>query len=893
LFWPFTSDGSLYEDEHLRDLPEASPEAPRPPKAQPVQGGSLRTFWRMAYVAVALLIVGGIVRLLMLDGEYTQEQADRNVELQADALAQRLSQTLELYHGMLRGLVADGALAPLLDSGDSGRIAERERILAGIVPGALRVRLLKARYDTTDDADPPLTYASLALLRTAEAATEIPPLEVQQSQASKFYLMGAAAIRGADGRVRGTLHLALSAETLRTAIRFPTGGAVVLQQMVDNHPVALFGADAAASSGKIQPPPHGVRPLKGSQLRLAYWRTAAGNSYLFWPGLWVTLLLLVACGGGIEWQARRMDQALKLDQALLASLIEDALAGRKSATQRLPSQECASTVAFLVERIKGLRDQAPVSKKRDTGHVTTTVSTVDKTVVSSADKAPAAPAEKTTLSPSVEALIRQVKLSTIQKRNEQTVAPRPAPAPITESRVASLPEAIFGAYDVRGIVGETLTSAGMYDLGRAIGSLAHDQGQQKVIVARDARPSGAELGAALISGLIASGRHVVDLGMAPVPILYFATHSLDTNLGVMVGVSRGQINHNGIRVITGSDILGRPALLALRERVLRDHLLEGVGSTRTQDMAPSYIDRIADDVHIARPLKIVVDCGSGCTGTIAPRLFRALGCEVAERFCEPDSSYPGHPPDPSCAENLKFLQSSVLSEQADIGFAFDGDGDRIGVVDSRGHIIWPDRLLMLLSADVLSRHPGGDVIFDVNCSRALASQVLQNGGRPIVWKSGHAAIKAKLRETGALLAGEWSGHIVFQERWYGFDDALYTAARLLEILAVDPRSSAEVFEEFPEYLSTPQFSLEVTELEKHALIERLQQRTDLLNGAKVVTIDGLRAEYDDGWGLVQASSTAAALVFRFEADNERALTRIQESYRALLAAVAPNFRTPF
>jgi phosphomannomutase/phosphoglucomutase len=458
---------------------------------------------------------------------------------------------------------------------------------------------------------------------------------------------------------------------------------------------------------------------------------------------------------------------------------------------------------------------------------------------------------------------------------------------------SEVPSIIFRAYDIRGVVGDTITPEVVFELGRAIGSQASDQGQQSVLVARDARPSGTELSQALAAGLNASGCDVLDLGMVPVPVLYFATHFLATDSGVMVTGSHNPAEYNGLKVVVGGESLSGERIQALRERIEAGDLLEGKGGMQTRDLVPDYIERIAEDVGLARTLKVVIDCGNGCPALVAPDLFRALGCEVVELGCDVEPGTATRPADPSRPENLKALQNAVVSERADLGLAFDGDGDRLGVVDSRGRIIWPDRVLMLLSADVLSRHPGSDVIFDVKCSRALASQILQHGGRPVMWKSGHSLLKAKLRETGALLAGEYSGHIVFQERWYGFDDALYAGARLSEVLALDPRSSAEVFADYPESLGTPELLLPVADGEQFRVMERAHQRVDLLDGAKLTTIDGLRAEFEDGWGLMRASNTTPALAFRFEADSEQALQRIQELYRAVLAEVAPELVAPF
>ncbi|MES9886544.1 MAG: phosphomannomutase/phosphoglucomutase, partial [Candidatus Sedimenticola sp. 6PFRAG1] len=341
----------------------------------------------------------------------------------------------------------------------------------------------------------------------------------------------------------------------------------------------------------------------------------------------------------------------------------------------------------------------------------------------------------------------------------------------------SLPKSIFLAYDIRGVVGETLTPDVVFELGRAIGSEAYDRGQQTVIVGRDGRDSGEELSEALCRGLMDSGRDVVRIGVVPTPLLYFATHFLGSNTGVMITGSHNPVEYNGLKIVVGGEALEGDSIQALGQRIESGNLLQGNGMEQEQELIQDYIARVTEDVQLARPLKVVVDSGNGSAGLVAPDLLRALGCDVIELFSEIDGSFPNHHPDPSKPENLQTLITMVRERKADIGVAFDGDGDRLGVVDSDGKIIWPDRLLMLFARDVLARQPGSDVIFDVKSTRHLATEVLGYGGRPIMWKTGHSPIKAKMKETGALLAGEMSGHIFFRERWYGFDDGVYSCAR--------------------------------------------------------------------------------------------------------------------
>jgi phosphomannomutase/phosphoglucomutase len=458
----------------------------------------------------------------------------------------------------------------------------------------------------------------------------------------------------------------------------------------------------------------------------------------------------------------------------------------------------------------------------------------------------------------------------------------------------ALSASIFKAYDIRGIVGQTLTEEVVHAIGRAIGSEARDRGLPAVVVARDGRLSGPGFLVALSHGIRATGTDVIDIGLAPTPLLYYATHALNTGTGVMVTGSHNPPEYNGFKIMIGGETLAGEGIQRLRRRIESGELVAGAqeGGYRTHAIGEDYIRRVAGDVRLKRPLKLVVDCGNGVAGAIAPDLLRALGCQPVELFCDVDGRFPHHHPDPSQLENLEDLIRAVKAHGADLGLAFDGDGDRLGVVDGTGRVIWPDRQMMLYATDVLSRNPGAEIIFDVKCSRHLARVIEEHGGRPLMWRTGHSLIKAKMKESGAPLAGEMSGHIFFKERWYGFDDALYTAARLLEILAGQPRPATEVFAELPDAVSTPELRVDFAEGMHHAFMEKFLAATHF-PGATQSTIDGLRADFPDGWGLVRASNTTPCLIIRFEADDTAALKRVQEVFRRALLAIDPTLVLPF
>jgi phosphomannomutase/phosphoglucomutase len=455
-----------------------------------------------------------------------------------------------------------------------------------------------------------------------------------------------------------------------------------------------------------------------------------------------------------------------------------------------------------------------------------------------------------------------------------------------------LPADIFKAYDIRGVVGKTLTAAIVRDIGRALGSLALARGRDTIVIGRDGRLSGPELASALSDGIRASGANVIDIGMVTTPMCYFAARHLGTECCVMVTGSHNPPDYNGLKMVIAGTTLAEADIQGLRTSIESGRLASGAGQARAADVVPAYVDRIAGDIRLARPMKVAVDCGNGVAGAYAPELFRRLGCEVTGLFCEVDGRFPNHHPDPSQPKNLQDLIRCLATTDNELGIAFDGDGDRLGVVAKDGSIIYPDRQLMLFAADMLSRNPGATVIYDVKSTRNLRPWIERHGGTPLLWKTGHSLIKAKIKETGALLAGEMSGHTFFSERWYGFDDGLYAGARLLEILSKHGDASATLLG-LPDSLSTPELNVAVDDTSAHALIARLAERASFPGAVDIIRIDGLRVEYDDGFGLARASNTTPVIVLRFEADNKSALDRIQGEFRRVFRESAPGQALPF
>ncbi len=452
---------------------------------------------------------------------------------------------------------------------------------------------------------------------------------------------------------------------------------------------------------------------------------------------------------------------------------------------------------------------------------------------------------------------------------------------------------IFRAYDIRGVVDQTLTTEAVYNIGRALGTKVLALAGDCIVLGRDGRLSGPRLAAELKAGILSTGCNVVDVGVVPTPVLYFAAKFLEIKSAVMLTGSHNPPNYNGLKIILNDVTIYGAAIQELQHIIVTQAYCTGQGLASTVNVLPDYVKAVTSSLQIQRAQKIVIDCGNGAAGMIAQELFQALGCDVISLFCEVDGNFPNHHPDPSDPQNLIVLRETVLKEKADLGLAFDGDGDRLGILDNTGKIIWPDRVLMLFAQDVLAHNPGASIIFDVKCSRDVEQIIHAAGGVPVMWNTGHSLIKAKMLETGALLAAEMSGHIFFKDRWYGFDDALYTGARLVELLSKNSLSADQVFSALPEAVSTPELNITVTEASKFGIMQNLLTQAKFDEEYKLITIDGMRVEFADGWGLIRPSNTTPKLVVRFEATTQIILNRIQEQFRALLLSVAPELVLPF
>jgi phosphomannomutase/phosphoglucomutase len=824
---------------------------------QDQSGHGLRWFWTVAIAGVACLVLAAWMMIYFQLHGLEQSLTASQVQAGAEGVSSRLSEINRLRKQLLNSLANDATLVNAFKQQDQVAIQGWEQELKHLMPDAIQVRLwpigsIAAETNITSE----LGFALLEQLRQAAKRVGVLPAEVHRFGTPEQHISIVTSVREQGvGTALGLIQVVFPITELQAALDSVQdyAGRVELQQLAPNAASLSLAHKGPASVQRE--PPTGSREVADSIWQVTYW--SAGNHWMsLQNGLFfVTGLALIALVGGLLFLlTEQIRKALKQDQRSIVSLVEGLLMGRPPKYQQAQLADMQATLDVLYHQIKDHR-----------------LRVADMQRMSSPLKA---------------------GLGTAAMAVSHEVADMQRMPPVAHESI-ELSADIFRAYDVRGIVGDSLTPEVVNLLGQSIGSEIFEQGLQTVVVGRDGRDTSESLQSALIAGLQATGRDVIDIGLVPTPLLYFAAHELPGDCGVIVTGSHNPKEYNGLKIVKQQESLTAEEIQDLRRRIDAGQLLQGSGSFDSQDIIPRYIERIVSDIRLARPMKLVVDCGNGAASVVAAELYRQLGCEVIELFCEVDGSFPNHHPDPGQPENMQALQQAVIEHQADIGFAFDGDGDRIGVVDSDGKLIWPDRLLMYLAIDILSREPGGDIIYDVKCTRHLANVVLSNGGRPLMWKSGHSMLKAKMKETHALLAGEFSGHIVFSERWYGFDDGLYTGARLLEILSLEDRTTAETFAELPEGVATPEYSLELQGVEEGRKIMQTVEKLSEIPGARLVQIDGLRAEFEQGWGLVRASNTSPALLFRFEADSTEGLAKIQGIFRQLMAKVAPDHPLPF
>lgn len=871
-------------DEVVADKPESKPAGKQKPK-KAANGPRLKNLGSVAgaqagVVLLAGLLAAGLIYFLVA-GPAESRRAALQASMEADAAAARLNQHLDLLQSAVSGLAAQRHVREALENSTDRDAVSDE--LAAALPGIESVHLFPyGDIPRSASGSDTLGFAGLDLARRAESGRSLHPDAFPRDE--QWYFQMAAPVRNPDTRAMvGSLLVVMDAAQLAPLLAVNNqqlGGQLALMQSVSgtSRVVVSNGSGGGAAVER--------------SLRTPDWSIRYQPASVPPPVVNATLVLI-----------------LVLAPVLLAAIVVWVLLG---GAQRSIRQDVTALTQWAHKVFSGERVKLPALKwdvVAATGEVLQRLAqVVDKRVSKASETArPSATIARPAATSSDEPLFHEKDMLDIDMldgdddvlgfgggSDDDGLAGASATPAVEEVSLPSVdvPLEIFRAYDIRGIVGQTLSEDIVFVIGRAIGSEAAARDIGRLCIGYDGRHSSPDLADALARGVMAAGCDVIHVGAVPTPVLYFATHQLQTGSGVMVTGSHNPANYNGLKIMLGGETLSGDGIQKLLQRIQTGDLASGQGAQSSEDVRRAYLDRIVGDIAVAAPLKVVLDAGNGIAGELAPMLVEELGCDVIPLYCEVDGDFPNHHPDPGKPANLADLIARVQAEKADIGLAFDGDGDRLGVVTNSGKIIWPDRLLMLFARDVVSRNPGADVLYDVKCSRRLAGVISEAGGRPIMWKTGHSLMKAKMKETGALLAGEMSGHIFFGERWYGFDDGLYSAARLLEILGIEDRHSDEVFEDFPEDISTPELNVEVTEDTKFGLVERLGKEGRFGDG-NISTIDGIRVDYADGWGLCRASNTTPMLVLRFEAETEEALERIKQIFREQLQTVAPDLAPGF
>ncbi|MGB5717956.1 MAG: phosphomannomutase/phosphoglucomutase [Gammaproteobacteria bacterium] len=871
----------LRRDKSANDQPVSKPMPQLAGDIKPASVGKVR--FQLLLAGVVLLGVLAAFIFQLMSGHILRATAQQS-KITTQQVALRVAAMTDYYGSTAALLAKDPDLAYLLMVGNESALQSREESLRYVFPKAINVQLLPPGITEVDkNASPPLSHAALAQMRAAEAAEDEPPIEVHLFTTPQQHInIAHRVVDPAGSGVVGHLMVSLSADVLQNTlddIRELDGYIEVQQDGGKGAPVVIarFGEQSLKRGDADR-----VVYIEGSRWQVAYWPVVTGLVALGGISMWVLGALIASAAvlvALIIVLMGRINKALRVDQVSMVTIMKDYRDGRPRRVYPSGLAELHESIEFMIQLAAGSQageQFTPASREQDASDHAAVIDSGD-------DKG--AP-DKGCVDEGVAADFGSAI------RSDNLILEEDPLFMEADDEIVDIDPSIFRAYDIRGVVDQSLTTTAARLIGRAIGSEALQRGRDTVVVGRDGRLSGPSLSEALISGIISTGCNVKDIGVVPTPVLYFATYYLDSQSGVVVTGSHNPPDYNGLKIVIDGETLSGESIQSLHERIKAGKFIFGEGNVEEINVIPDYIERIRGDVTVARPLKVVVDCGNGVAGGVIPSLLKGLGCEVTELFCEVDGNFPNHHPDPSKAENMQDLITTVGAEQADIGLAFDGDGDRLGVVTADGRIIWPDRVLMLYAIDILARNPGGQIIYDVKCTRYLDAIIREHGGEPLMWKTGHSFIKAKIRETGALLAGEMSGHIFIKERWFGFDDALYAAARLLEILARDERSSTEVFAALPDSVNTPEINVTMREGEPPVFIEQLLESAHF-EGATVSTIDGLRADFEDGWGLVRASNTTPVLVLRFEADNEEALARIMGDFRRVMLQVNMHLSLPF
>ncbi|WKJ91195.1 phosphomannomutase/phosphoglucomutase [Methylomonas montana] len=839
----------------------------------------------MGRIFSIIAAIAGLMVLLAGSGAYwfsaaqVRETQQVSTTAIASGIAVSVANQIDTLQRVIDGLAQGPDVIAVLSaySQDKAALDIVAARIQSVVPQSLRVRVLPVSVSETDLTQTPnMGFADLEMVRATLTAKQKP---VVQGEGEHRHL-AMTSIVSHNQQAIGVILVSLKPDLLQQLLSKTTfsGGYIEIKQ--DQAILAVSGNAGA----KLDEPQ--ILPLTNTRWQTNLWvggGVSAGDVALFTS---ITLIpALLACLAFFMGY-RKLADYLRHDQSSILKAAKDMMTGKNVGHYPVQLDEMRSIVSTLAQFKRILEQDKNPQKdqvENDEG-LEFFDESFDLDFVEDATKTVA-----TEQYASVPVAVASTPIR---------IAEQPALAPASAAPSLVLVEddfaGIFKAYDIRGIVGRGLTPEAVQNIGRALASEARDLNIKTIVMGRDGRLSSPGLADALAKGITAAGCDVLNIGLVPTPLLYFVTQHIDGRSGVMVTGSHNPIDYNGLKLVLNGETLSGDKIQQLKQRIDAGDYHQGEFGTVEQNnmFSNEYIGMICEDVHLVRPMRVVIDCGNGAAGQLAPMLLRTMGCEVVELFCDIDGNFPHHHPDPSKPENLDDLVTAVRHYAADVGVAFDGDGDRLGVVDSSGKIIWPDRQMMLFARDVLANKPGAEIIYDVKCSKHLHNQIIKRGGRPLMWKSGHSLMRAKLKETAAALAGEMSGHIFFNDRWFGFDDALYAAARLIEMLSADTRSSSEVFAELPDSINTPELHVPMAAGEGVGFVEQMFSHANFKDG-KIINIDGMRVEFADGWGLVRASNTTPVLTVRFEADSQDAMLRIQTQFKQLMLQIKPDIHLPF
>jgi len=838
-----------------------------------------RRMKRNAVIGLACLVVMSGILLFVIN--YSSSNDSTGVEVntdikelneQARSYANELANYFGAFSNQLTEYANNNSTKSLFQSGTDEQLIQEANTVSAQFASALKVRLLRpGQYQADTVSNPPLSFGSIAMLNTVERSTGPVAAEALLFGADNQHIVLVERVKDQGGQLIGIVHLSLSVSIFQQALDSLNleGGYLEIQQSSTRATLVL----GSAGDRQLQTGTPGSVSIAGTRWTISYWPSSSGGNQIvsasaaMTPLIFLIVGLLVVCAIGALYYLKRNKPVTSSGNNSNETNYQGAIKAIMEGTH--PGME------KLIKHFPGIIQSTDVKAE-----ISEALEGDDITSIASLD--------------SIEDQADDSDFFDItQPRDEMPEEQKEESTP-TSSSPEDIPKVIFRKYDIRGKVKNELTADVVRKIGMAIGSQANDMEEKTIIVGRDGRHSSPELAKNLIEGLTSTGRDVIDVGIVPTPVLYFATHHFNTGNGVMVTGSHNGPEYNGLKIVLGGNTLSEEKIIALKDRISASNFSSGNGNVKSEEILAEYLRRIGEDIPVAfgNSFKLVVDCGNGAASVAASQLYKAMGHDVVELYCELDGNFPNHHPDPSQPENLKDLIDKVKETGADLGFAFDGDGDRLGVVDANGDILWPDRQMMVFARDVLSRNQGAEIIFDVKCSKHLKTVIESNGGKPLMWKTGHSLIKSKMKETGSPLAGEMSGHIFFGERWYGFDDALYSGARMLEILTNAKADPAEFFAEFPSGIATPELKIDLPEAEHEKFMSDLETRISF-EEAEIISIDGFRVEFADGWGLIRPSNTTPCLVARFEADSQEALEKIQGQFRNLIKSINPDLTVPF